>query len=249
MRTDDTLIRLLDIAGALAGLSLGIWFVVPASLLIWITDWHSPFFLAPRVGKDGRPFRMVKLRTMVWGAEGSGVDSTAADDPRILPVGRFIRSAQIDEIPQFWNVLKGDMSLVGPRPNVARETVLYTTEEERLLSLRPGITDFASIVFSDLSEILRGSPDANVAYNQLVRPWKSRLGLFYVENRHVVVNGMVLLLTTLALFHRPLALRGVSWLLERLDAPEDLARIALREEALTPTRPPGATEIVSARPN
>src|SRR5687768_13405619 len=103
-------------------------------LLVWWQDKHSPFYMAPRVGKHGRAFRMVKLRSMVVNADQTGVDSTSADDRRILPIGRFIRRFKLDELPQLWNVVRGDMSLVGPRPNVKRETDQYTKVERRLLA-------------------------------------------------------------------------------------------------------------------
>ena len=105
---------------------------------IFLQDYHSPFYIAPRMGRGEKPFRMVKFRSMVIRADKSGVDSTAGDDPRITSLGRFIRRFKLDEIPQLWNVLLGQMSLVGPRPNVERETILYTNDEKRLLSVRPG---------------------------------------------------------------------------------------------------------------
>jgi len=98
-------------------------------------------------------------------------------------------------LPQLWNVLLGDMSLVGPRPNVKRETDLYTQEEKRLLSVRPGITDIASIVFSDEGDILKDKPDPDIAYNQLIRPWKSRLGLVYVERQNLWLDIRLIFLT------------------------------------------------------
>jgi lipopolysaccharide/colanic/teichoic acid biosynthesis glycosyltransferase len=114
---------------------------------------------------------------MIKNADQSGVDSTGAADRRITPVGHFIRRYKLDEITQLWNVLKGDMSLVGPRPNVQRETDMYTGIERRLLSVKPGITDFSSIVFSDEGDILKDHADPDIAYNQLIRPGKSALGL------------------------------------------------------------------------
>src|SRR2546421_9553898 len=112
----------------------------------------------------------------------STVDTTVAGDPRITPVGKYIRATKLDELPQFVHVLSGRMSLIGPRPNVPREVELYTAEERELLSVRPGITDIASIVFADLADALADASDPNIAYNQLVRPWKSRLGLHYVRS-------------------------------------------------------------------
>ena len=134
--------------------------------LIWWQDKHSPFYIAPRTGRNERPFRMVKLRSMVINADKSGVDSTAANDRRITGVGQFVRRYKLDELTQLWNVLKGDMSLVGPRPNVERETRMYTPVEKRLLSVRPGITDYASIVFADEGDILKEYADPDIAYTR-----------------------------------------------------------------------------------
>jgi lipopolysaccharide/colanic/teichoic acid biosynthesis glycosyltransferase len=190
---------------------------------------------------------MVKLRSMRIGADRSGVDSTAAGDSRITPVGRFVRRYKLDELTQLWNVLVGDMSLVGPRPNVERETRLYTGEEQRLLSVRPGITDYASIVFSDEADILEGHGDPDLAYNQLIRPWKSRLGLFYVERRTLALDLELIALTAVAMLSRATALRGVERSLAARGAPDSLLAVAARSAPLRPFPPPGAREIVTAR--
>ena len=135
--------RILDFILSLIGLVLFSPILLPTIFLVWIQDWHSPFYIAPRVGKNEKPFKMLKLRSMIVNADKSGVDSTASNDKRITGVGRFIRKYKLDELSQLWNVLIGDMSLVGPRPNVKRETDLYTIEEKKLLTVRPGITDFS----------------------------------------------------------------------------------------------------------
>ena len=239
--------RLFDIVAALLALVATSPILLPMMLLVWLQDRHSPLYVAARTGKGGVPFRMVKLRSMVVNADRSGVDSTGVGDRRITPVGHFIRRLKLDELPQLWNVLVGDMSLVGPRPNVKRETDLYTAVERRLLEVRPGITDFASIVFSDEGEILRDQPDPDVAYNQLIRPGKSRLGVFYVEHRSLAVDLRLCLLTALAIVSRLRALRGVTKLLHDLGAPEDLIAIASRQRPLVPAPPPGAERIVTSR--
>src|SRR5690606_14808845 len=136
--------RLMDILVAGVGLVIASPLLLIVMFLVWRYDRHSPFYIAPRVGRGGRPFRMVKMRSMVVGADKLGVDSTSAEDKRITPIGHFIRRYKIDEMTQLWNVLKGDMSLVGPRPQVQRDVDLYTPAEQRLLDVRPGITDFAS---------------------------------------------------------------------------------------------------------
>jgi lipopolysaccharide/colanic/teichoic acid biosynthesis glycosyltransferase len=239
--------RVFDLGISLLGLVLVSPVLVPAILAVWLYDRHSPFYIAPRVGRHGRLFRMVKLRSMRVGADRVGVDSTSARDPRITPIGHFIRRYKLDELTQLWNVLWGDMSLVGPRPNVERETRLYTSVERRLLDARPGITDFSSIVFADEGEILKDHADPDIAYNQLIRPWKSRLGIFYVDNAGMLLDLKLIWLTAVGMVSRRAALRGVHDELRRLGAPLDLARVALRTESLEPSPPPGATEIVTSR--
>ena len=239
--------RLLDVLAASVGLILLSPILLSVMLIVWLQDSHSPFYISPRVGQGGRMFRMVKLRSMAANADESEVDSTSANDSRITPVGHFIRRYKLDELTQLWNVLIGNMSLVGPRPNVVRETQLYTEEERRLLTVRPGITDYASIVFSDEGTILEGDEDPDLAYNQLIRPWKSRLSLFYLDNRSLLLALKLVFLTALAIFSRQRALSGVATDLAKRGAPPDLVRVAHRTEQLVPHPPPGADTIVISR--
>jgi lipopolysaccharide/colanic/teichoic acid biosynthesis glycosyltransferase len=218
-----------------------------AILLIFFQDWKNPFYCPWRIGQNGRKFRLLKLRTMYVGADLSKVDSTKADDPRITPAGRFIRGIKLDELPQFFNVLRGEMSVVGPRPNIERETNLYTEIERRMLLARPGITDIASITFADLAEILAGSLDANIAYNQLVRPWKSRLALFYCDHASLKLDIQLICLTALNPFNRKMTLRRIHTILTALKAPADLSALTLRNRTLEPVAPPGLESIVTDR--
>ena len=139
------------------------------------------------------------------------------------------------------------MSLVGPRPNVRRETDLYTRQEQILLSVKPGITDFASIVFADEGDILAGSDDPDVTYHQLVRPGKSRLGLFYIQHESIWLDVRLMTLTVVAIASRRRALRGVVKLMVELGAEADLVEVASREFPLQPAPPPGSTAIVTTR--
>lgn len=239
--------RLFDVVASLGGLILSAPLLIPVCILIWLQDYASPFYIAPRVGKDGKIFKMVKLRSMVMNADKSGVDSTGANDRRITPIGKFVRSYKLDELAQLWNVLKGDMSLVGPRPNVQREVNLYTEVERGLVSVQPGITDISSIVFSDEGEILKDSQDPDLDYNQLIRPWKSRLGLLYVENSSLILDLKLIYLTIVAIISREKALDGVQNILNELGADESLKKVARRQQKLTPCPPPGAKTIVMAR--
>ena len=239
--------RLLDIAASAFGLVVLSPVLGFFALAIWLQDFRSPLYVAPRVGRGGAMFKMVKLRSMTVGADRTGVDSTAADDRRITPVGRLLRAYKLDELSQLWNVLAGDISLVGPRPNVRRDVDLYTEVERGLLAVNPGITDISSIVFSDEGRILTGRPDPDLAYNQLIRPWKSRLGLLYVQNTSMRLDLELIALTAVAVVSRPRALAGVQRILERLGADEKLRRIARRDDELVPHTPPGAAEAVAGR--
>ncbi len=239
--------RLLDILLSALGLVLASPVLLPVMFLVWWQDRHSPFYVAPRVGAGDTMFKMIKLRSMVINADKSGVDSTGANDRRITKVGHFIRRYKLDELTQLWNVLKGDMSLVGPRPNVKRETDLYTLVERKLISVRPGITDFASIVFSDEGEILKDADDPDIAYNQVIRPGKSLLGLFYIEHRSTWLDIQLIYLTAVAIVSRPAALAGVQKILRRSGADRDLLTLAARVTPLVPRPPPGGTKIVTSR--
>lgn len=239
--------RALDIVVAAAGLIVFSPIILPVMFLIWRQDGFSPFYIAPRTGKNETPFNMVKLRSMIKHADKSGVDSTGANDQRITPVGQFVRRYKLDEISQLWNVLIGDMSLTGPRPNVKRETDLYSPVEKKLLSVKPGITDIASIVFSDEGDILKDKIDPDLAYNQLIRPYKGHLGLFYIDNQSLTLDLQLLWLTAIAILSRPAALRGIQRILENLNARDDLKRVALRKDPLQPAPPPGLDAIVTTR--
>jgi lipopolysaccharide/colanic/teichoic acid biosynthesis glycosyltransferase len=239
--------RAFDVVASIIGLIVASPILLPVMFLVWWQDKHSPFYVAQRTGKDGLPFRMVKLRSMVINADKTGVDSTGANDRRITAVGRFIRRTKLDELTQLWNVLKGDMSLVGPRPNVKRETDLYTPVERGLLAMKPGITDFSSLVFADEGDILKNEADPDIAYNQLIRPGKGRLGLFYIEHQSFTVDLRICFLTGMAVVSRGRMLRQVQSLLARLGASPDLVLLAGRSTPLVPTPPPGATRIVTSR--
>lgn len=239
--------RLFDIAASCVGLVVLSPFLLLGTLLIWFQDFHSPFYVPWRVGRAAKKFRMMKLRSMVHQADSTGVSSTAGDDPRITWVGRIIRKFKLDEFPQLWNVLKGEMSLVGPRPNVEDETRLYTDEEKHLLDVRPGITDMASIVFADESDILKGHADPDLAYNQLIRPWKSRLGLLYVERASFWLDVRLVFLTILAILSRRMAVVRVGRLVQKLGGDDTLCSVSRREMELTPSPPPGSTAVVTSR--
>ena len=240
--------RWFDFLAALAGLTLLAVPLALVALAIWIEDRQSPFFCGQRVARGGGDFRMVKFRTMVPNAWKSGVNSTAAGDRRITCAGALLRKAKLDELPQLWNVLKGDMSLVGPRPQVRTDANLYTSEERKMLLIRPGITDLASIVFADEGEILSGSADPDLLYNQIIRPWKSRLALLYSDRRSLFIDLKILFLTLLSAVSRERALQGVQAILKTWGADPLLLSMTSRTTTLAPWPAPGASEIAGHYP-
>jgi len=192
--------RVLDVAGSSLAL------VVLSPLLAFVAAWikvTSPgpvLYSASRIGLQGRPFRMHKFRTMVVDADRIGGSSTPDDDPRITPVGRVLRRHKLDELPQLINVLTGEMSLVGPRPQVQWAVELYSPLERQILTVQPGITDYASLRFPNEGEILRGSTDPDKEYIEKIHPEKMRLSLEYVRQRSFRTDASILVGTLIAIF-------------------------------------------------
>lgn len=236
--------RIFDLACSTIGLLLLSPVFALVCVAVWIEDRHSPFYIGRRVGRGGSTFGMIKFRSMTPRADKSGVASTKADDPRVTRVGRVIRKLKLDEVSQLTNVFRGDMSLVGPRPQVEQDVALYTVVERSLLNAVPGITDFSSIIFSDEGEILRGHDDPDLRYNQVIRPWKSRLGLHYLSVRTIWLDFWVIVATLVSALSRPHALAMVSRMLETTGADDELIRISHRRDTLVPHPPPGADDIV-----
>lgn len=191
--------RCFDIVAA----SIGLLLLSP--LLLWFAfrirkeDGGPVFYYGERVGLFGKLFSVYKFRTMVVDAERLGGPSTAQDDPRTTRIGKFMRKYKLDELPQLINVLAGDMSIVGPRPEVKRYTDMYTEEEKVILTVRPGITDWASIWNADEGAVLAGAEDTEKAYTELVRPKKLQLQLKYVKEHSFLVDIGIICLTFLAL--------------------------------------------------
>jgi lipopolysaccharide/colanic/teichoic acid biosynthesis glycosyltransferase len=195
----DTAKRVFDVVVAATALAA----VAPLVALIGLlTKLGSPgpvIYRGSRVGLHGRLFAMLKFRTMVVNAETLGGSATAADDPRITPIGKFLRRYKLDELPQLVNVLIGDMSFVGPRPEVKKYVDMYTPEEKAILTVRPGITDWASIWNSNEAAVLEGSYDPEKTYEELIRPTKLALQLFYVRNHSLFVDLKILFHTAFKL--------------------------------------------------
>lgn len=154
------------------------------SILIKKESPGPAFYRGKRVGKNGKEFRIFKFRSMVVDAERLGGPSTSADDPRLLKIGKILRRHQLDELPQLINILKGEMSFVGPRPEVPFEVETYDEETKKIiLSIKPGLTDLATLENIHEEEILKGSKDPHQAYRELIKPQKLKLAKEYVKNQ------------------------------------------------------------------
>lgn len=187
--------RIFDLVISLIGLLAVSPILLYIGTRIKLEDSGPIFYRGVRVGLLGKPFRIYKFRTMVVNAEEMGPSSTAEEDPRITTVGRWIRRHKVDELPQLLNVFLGDMSFVGPRPQVQWAVDLYSPEQREILTVRPGITDYASLRFSNEAEILKGAEDPDKAYLELIHPEKTRLALEYVRNHSLLIDLKLICLT------------------------------------------------------
>jgi lipopolysaccharide/colanic/teichoic acid biosynthesis glycosyltransferase len=194
--------RAMDVALAAVGLvALSPLFIVCAVL----AKAQSPgraLFWGPRIGRGGRRFLMAKFRTMVADAPGKGPGVTAQDDPRMTPIGRFLRKTKLDELPQLLNVLNGTMSLVGPRPELPRYVACYNERQRRVLSVRPGITGPTQIAYRHEQELLKGQPDVEAYYITVLMPAKLEMDLSYIERRRFWTDVAYLFKTLGRVFSR-----------------------------------------------
>lgn len=176
--------------------------LIIVSLSIKLYDSGPVFYRAPRTGKNNVPFKMFKFRSMVLNADKIGAASTTLSDPRITPIGQFLRKHKLDEIPQLFNVLLGQMSIIGPRPEIKKFTDLFNEQEKMILSVKPGISDYASVKFSDEGKILEGSDDPDKAYFELIRPKKIELQLQYVKEKSLATDLKIIFLTLAAIIKK-----------------------------------------------
>ena len=196
------MIRFCDIVLSCLGLLLlSPLFVVVA---VWIViDNPGPiFYRQMRVGKDGKDFGLLKFRSMRVGADKSSLITIGEHDSRITRAGYYIRKYKLDELPQLWNVLVGDMSLVGPRPEVRKYVDLYTPEQMKVLSVRPGLTDYASIRYVNENALLAASDDPEQTYIHEIMPDKLALNLKYIQEQSLWVDLKIILKTFAAIIHR-----------------------------------------------
>jgi lipopolysaccharide/colanic/teichoic acid biosynthesis glycosyltransferase len=192
--------RALDILIAAVGLMVLSPIFLVVAILIKFDSRGPALFRQERVGKGFKPFRIYKFRTMVKDAAQIGSSITCGDDPRITRIGRFLRKTKVDELPQFLNVLRGEMSLVGPRPEVRRYVECFRKDYEEILKVRPGITDLASVKYRDEATILSQAPDPEEEYRLRVLPEKIRLGKEYIQQSSLLFDVKVILRTLVRLF-------------------------------------------------
>lgn len=194
--------RTLDIIVSLVGLVVTALLFLVISILIKRESLGTVFYRGERVGKSGKVFRIFKFRTMVDSADKLGGPSTAGDDPRLLKIGKFLKQYQLDEMPQLINVLKGEMSLVGPRPEVPNVVELLTEEEKKIILLqKSGMVDLASIWDFNEGERLTGKIDSHKAYLEEIWPIKKNLQIYYIKNQNIWLDIRIILRTIFKIFH------------------------------------------------
>lgn len=194
--------RLIDFAASTAGIVLLSPLLLVAAVLVRLSSPGPVLFRQERIGRGFRPFTIYKFRTMVVDAPKLGAAITCGDDPRITTVGRFLRKTKIDELPQLFNVLRGDMSLVGPRPEVPRYVEMFRDDFAEILAVRPGITDLASITYRNESDILGRARDPQAEYVERILPDKIRLAKEY-RHRSSVLFDLHLIVRTIAAIAMP----------------------------------------------
>ena len=194
------MIRFFDILFSLLGLLLLLPFLLIIAVVLLIGSRGGVFYLQERVGKNNRDFRLVKFRTMKPGSDKQGGLTVGARDPRITRTGFFLRKYKLDELPQLINVLKGEMSLVGPRPELRKYVDLYTEEQKKVLEVRPGITDIASLEYINENEILGESADPGRTYIEQIMPAKLELNRRFLEDRRTGIYFRIIRLTLKRIF-------------------------------------------------
>ena len=177
------MIRFFDLIFSIMGLVILSPLFIVLYLLIRIESKGGGFYSQERIGKNGKPFKLYKFRSMRIGSDKKGLITIGEKDNRITETGFILRKYKLDELPQLWNVFIGDMSLVGPRPEVKKYTDLYTEEQKQVLHVRPGITDWASIKYVDENKILGESKTPDEAYVNLIMPNKIKLNMVYIQNQ------------------------------------------------------------------
>lgn len=187
--------NILDFFAAFCGLVLLAPFLAAVAAIIKIFNGSPVFFLQERVGQHFKPFQLIKFRTMVVSASATGTAVTKGEDPRITNIGKFLRHYKIDELPQLINVLKGDMSLVGPRPEMQRYVDAFRDDYRIILSIKPGITDYATLEYRDEEQILNAYADVESGYLHEVLPAKIELYKRYIQDMSLLTDSRIILKT------------------------------------------------------
>lgn len=191
------MIRIFDVILSFVGLLILSPFLLIVYLLIRLESKGGGFYTQTRIGKAGKPFQLYKFRSMRIGSDKKGLITVGEKDSRITKMGYFVRRYKIDELPQLWNVLKGDMSLVGPRPEVKKYTDMYNDEQKKVLSIKPGITDWASIKYVDENRILGEAENPDETYVKVIMPSKIALNMIYINN-HTLKEYFKIIFATLS---------------------------------------------------
>ncbi len=189
------MIRFFDIIFSALGLVVLAPVFAAICLKIKLGSKGGCFYIQERIGKDGKPFGLYKFRTMRIGADNEGLLTVGEHDQRITHIGYFLRKTKMDELPQLLNVLKGEMSLVGPRPEVRKYVELYTEEQRKVLSVTPGITDYASIEYVNENELLSQAEDPERTYIEKIMPDKIKLNMRYLEHYNLIEYFKIIFLT------------------------------------------------------
>jgi lipopolysaccharide/colanic/teichoic acid biosynthesis glycosyltransferase len=192
--------RLFDIIFSILGIIILSPFLILISIVVLLTSGGGAFYRQVRVGKNGREFRLIKFRTMRRGADKSGSLTVGMRDSRITSIGFYLRKYKLDELPQLFNVFKGDMSFVGPRPEVPEYMAFYNAEQREVLKVKPGITDYASIVYSEENELLANTQNPEELYIKKVMPAKLKLNRKYIDEMSLSTDIKVILKTISKIF-------------------------------------------------
>jgi lipopolysaccharide/colanic/teichoic acid biosynthesis glycosyltransferase len=191
--------RAFDLTASLIGVAILLPLFVVVAVLIFFGDGWPVLFKQTRIGLNGAPFKVLKFRTMYKDAERAGQLTVSGRDPRITRSGYLLRKYKLDELPQLFNVIKGDMSLVGPRPEVPAYVELYTNDQKRVLSVKPGITDAASLEFINENELLADADDPQTYYKEVILPRKLGLQLNYVDHRSFMGDLSIIVKTVVGI--------------------------------------------------
>lgn len=189
--------RLFDIVASLIGIIILLPFFIVICISMIVSCGFPLFYLQTRVGKNGKDFKLFKFRTMHLDADKKGLLTVGGRDPRVTTIGYYLRKYKLDELPQLFNVLLGKMSLVGPRPEVRKYVDLYTEEQQQVLSVKPGITDFASLEYINENDLLAKSDNPEKTYIDEIMPAKLALNAKYIQQQGVLVDFKIIMNTIL----------------------------------------------------